>query len=265
MAPGPSAAAQGGQCWHGCCGGEGAEKCYTAGGCGGGGRGSGEKGRAGGSTHCGSSPLSVVAGLGPWKPSSPRDAEGGRRAGAACSAPTQTPAFSCLKKKKQQKQHDTKGCSHPAQDRSQTPSAASEPPGFTVPCSAPPAAPARSSSRHFCRAALSLFGHFLTRVLGPWGQARTNQARQPRATANPLPGSAVSHPSGAAPPAPRVLPEQKQLLLGRKRKRGRRGQPPVPRLGQPEDRWAAGHRQPHHARRHQLWCWQVLPGRGSWE
>lgn len=85
-APGPSAA-QGGQRWHRCRGGKGAERCYTVG------QGSGEKGRAGESTRCGSSLPRAVACLGPWKPSSTQDAEGRRRAGAACSAPAQTPTF----------------------------------------------------------------------------------------------------------------------------------------------------------------------------
>lgn len=139
-------------------------------------------------------------------------------------APLQ-PKLLFKKKQKKPQQRDTKGCSHPAQDRGQTPSTASKPPGFTVPCSAPPA---RSSSRHFCRAALSLFGHFLTRVSRPWGQARTNQARQPpRATANPPPGSAASRPGGAEPPAPRLLPEQKQLLLkGKESEEGGDGRRP---------------------------------------
>lgn len=55
--------------------------------------GPGERGEgwAGGSTHRSSSLPRAVAGLGPWQPSSLRDAEGGRRAGAACSAPAQTP------------------------------------------------------------------------------------------------------------------------------------------------------------------------------
>jgi len=62
----------------------------------------------------------------------------------------------------------------------------------TLPSPAPPS-PARSSSRHFCRAALSLFGHCPARAAGRWGRVRTHRA--------------------SPPPAPRLLPEQKQLLL----------------------------------------------------
>lgn len=193
--------------------------------------GSGEKGRAGGSTRRGSSPPGVVAGWGPWEPPSPRDAEGGRRAGQPALLQPHLPPLNQKKKKPPPNNATPRDAPALLRTAANPPGAASEPPGFTVPCSAPPA---RSSSRHFCRAALSLFGHFPTRGAGPWGQARTNQGRQPCATA--APGSAASRPGGAAPPAPRLLPEQKQLLLeGKESEEGGGGhQPPgwdSPRTG----------------------------------
>lgn len=163
MAPGPSAAAPGWAVLAGMLRRRGPKGATL------GGWGSGEKGRAGGSTHCGSSPPSLVAGLGPWKPSSPR--AGGELGQPALLQPEllPSPAFKKTKPTTTRHQGTLPSRSGPQPDPQRSTRAA----GFTVPCSGPPA---RSSSRHFCRAALSLFGHFLTRVSGPWGQARTNQA-----------------------------------------------------------------------------------------
>lgn len=126
-----------------------------------------------------------------------------------CSAPAQPPAFT------RTTSNNTTLRDAPVPLRTAAkPPAQHRAPGFPIRCSAPPATPARSSSRHFCRAALSLYGHFLMRALGPWGQARTNQAPSHRRPAAP----------GAAPPAPRSLPEQKQLLLkGKESKEGEGG------------------------------------------
>lgn len=100
---------------------------------------------------------------------------------------------------------------------------------------------ARSSTRHFfAEQLLSLFGHFPTRVWGLRGQARTNLARQP-----------LRQPK---PAAPRLLPEQKQLLLKGKESE-ERGRQLEPRRGRQDG--VAGQRQPHRAHGS---SWDAEPG-----
>lgn len=103
-------------------------------------------------------------------------------------------------------------------------------PPWSCPLGGPPSSspvllppPALSSSRHFCRAALSLFGHFPARHPGPLvldtcpGQGEEK------------PGRGGVHRGGQQqpPPAPRLLPEQKQLLLkGKESEEGARSHQP---------------------------------------
>lgn len=170
----------------------------------------------------------------------PRDAEGRRGAGTSCSTPPQIPALNHHKPNnvtprdapiplRAKPQHSSWATRSPQATGS---SQAMDP---LRPCSAP--APARSSSRHFSRAAPSLFGHFLTRDSGPWGQAGTAQV-------------------GTAPLAPLLLPEQKQLLLeGKESEEG----------GTAQGQAVTGHCQPCWAHWHQPRCRQLLLARGSWE
>lgn len=150
----------------------------------------------------------------------PQDAKGRRGAGTPRSAPAQIPALN----------HEPNNVTPqdapiPLRAKPQHSSRATGSPQVTgssqsmvpCPCSAP--APARSLSRHFSRAAPSLFGHFLTRDSGPWGQAGTARA-----------GTALS--------APLLLPEQKQLLLeGKENEEG----------GTARAQAVTGHCQPHWA------------------
>lgn len=96
--------------------------------------------------------------------------------------------------------------------------------------------PARSLSRHFSRAAPSLFGHFLTR---DWG-----------------PGDRREQPRQEQPCRPHSCSLSKSSYCW-KEKKVRKGD--SPRTG--SDR----HCQPCGTHWHQPWCWRLLPGRGGWE